>query len=500
MNRLLSKHRHLPVICLLLIVTLIRLFFIVKLNLGDDEAYFWECGQHFDWSYLDHPPMAALISWLFTFILGNNEVGVRLGPLLFSSLFLFLIYRLTYQLFNNYRVSFYSTLLLSIMPIFSVGGIMLAPDAFLSFFWTLAIVLFYTIIKTGKATYWYLLGIVWGLGMLSKYNMGVLPISIGLFLILSPKNRFWFLRIEIWIGLLIGALVFSPVIIWNTLRGFPSLAFHLVERNASFSFSIEPLLIYLVGQLTYLSPLVFILCMASLIYLIKKAFKEKDETSLFIVSMSLPYLLVFSIACSLSPTAKPHWPAMGYIPLFCAIPWLWEKEWKFEQWWKKIFKPLPVLLTAFAITFVFLTQTLYPIMEIDPELDMTNELYGWPEAGERIQKEYDRLSKEAPTIVFTKRYNVASQVSFYTPGNIPAYSITGYSEQQDLWERGSLDKLPKGAYGIYVANTRYKPGNLNDFNFASFKELPPVIVKRGGKIVRKIYIIIYTDYLGKKAS
>jgi hypothetical protein len=134
---------------------------------------------------------------------------------------------------------------------------------------------------------------------------------------------------------------------------------------------------------------------------------------------------------------------------------------------------------------------------MEPRLDMTNDLYGWPEAGRKIQAEYDRLSQEKPTAVFTTRYNVAAQVAFYTRDHLAAYSITGYNEQYDFWERGTLDQLPEGANGIYVANSRYKPIAMVSSNFESSKTLPPVIVKRRGRVVRKIYIFLCYNYLGK---
>lgn len=497
MKKSLLKNQHSPFIILIIVLIGIRTFFGSYLNLGDDEAYYWEWGQHLDWSYLDHPPMTAWMGRLFSSIFGNSEIGTRLGPILFSIIFLYLIYTLTYQLFRDYKFAFRAVLLFAVIPVFSAGSFMLLPDAPLSLFWLLAVSVFYRIIITGNGRHWVILGIVWGLGMLSKYNMVLLPICIGLFLIFSDKQRFWLKRFEMWFGFLLGILVFAPVILWNIYRGFPSLALHLVERNDGFSLSFEPFMIFLTGQLAYLSPLVFIIALVAIVSIFKVAIRDKDERSLFLICMSVPYLLIFSIACSLSPTTKPHWPAMGYIVIFCSLPWLWGKKWHLNVWWKKIFSFRPVIVTAAVVTTVLLTQTLYPVIETDPALDMTNELYGWPEAGEQIQREFNRLSKDAKTVVFTQRYNVASQVAFYTPDHISAYSITSYNEQYDYWKRGTLDDLPIGSSGIYVANSRYKPLDVSKFSFESNEALPPIIVKRKGKIVRKIYLFLCTHYLGK---
>ncbi len=379
---LISRHRRFLV--LLLSITAVRLFFAVYLRLVDDEAYYWEWGQHLDWSYLDHPPMTGWIGWLFSSIFGHNEFGVRIGPVLIAGLFLVLIYQLTRRLYGDDRIAFRAALLFSVIPLFSIGSFMLLPDAPLSLFWLLSLVIFYRIVENGNGNLWFALGAVWGLGMLSKYNMFALPGCIGLFLVLSARHRYWLLRIKTWLGLLLGLLIFAPVIYWNISRGFPSLKYHLLERNQGFQFTWEPVQIFLAGQLGYISPLAFFAALVVLYQLGKMAFREKDEKALFLFTMAVPYLLVFSIAAALSPTGKPHWPSMGYTTLFCALPWFWEKKWRSGGWWMKILHPAPVIVLSSAITVLILAQSIYPVMKMEPHLDVTNELYGWPEAGRQI--------------------------------------------------------------------------------------------------------------------
>ncbi|MFH2132947.1 MAG: hypothetical protein ABIK68_21390, partial [bacterium] len=209
-----------------------------------------------------------------------------------------------------------------------------------------------------------------------------------------------------------------------------------------------------------------------------------------------PYLLVFSLACVLSPTAKPHWPAMGYTTLFCALPWFWEKKWRLQRWWMKAVHPVPVIALSAAFTLLLLTQSIYPVIKMEPRLDMTNELYGWPEAGRQIQVEYDRLSREHRTVVFTRRLNMAAPVCFYTPGHIPAYSITDVHEQYDIWGRGTLADLPRGSSGIYVADSRYTPGKLERYGFKRVEALPPIEVVRAGRVVRRFFLFRLFDYQG----
>ena len=490
--------RHRPFIILLIAATIVRLFFAVYLRLGDDEAYYWEWGQYPDLSYLDHPPMIGWIGGLFSAIFGNNEFGARFGPLLMSTLFLVLVYRFAYWLYKDDSIAFRVGLLFTLIPLFTAGSFMLLPDAPLSLFWLASLMVFYRITVTGNGNLWLLLGVVWGLGMLSKYNMFSLPGCIALFLLLSARHRFWFLRLKMWLGLGLGLLIFSPVVIWNIQRGFPSLTYHVMERNKGMSFDWEPVQIYLAGQFGYLSPLVFIAALVILWQLGRMAFREKDEKALFLFTMAFPYILVWSVAVAVSPTGKPHWPAMGYIPLFCALPWFWKVRWQAGNWWMKVLHPIPVLALAGFVTAVILAQSLYPVIRMDPRLDLTNDLYGWPETAKVVQQEYDRLSKEAPTIIITRRLNMAAPLRFYMPGNIPGYSLSHVNEQYDVWGRGSLDNHPRGGNAVYVADSRFTPGKMERYGFKRIEALPPIDVIRAGRVVKQFFVFRFIDFKGQK--
>jgi len=91
---------------------------------------------------------------------------------------------------------------------------------------------------------------------------------------------------------------------------------------------------------------------------------------------------------------------------------------------------------------------------------------------------------------------MAAPVCFYTPNHIPAYSITAVNEQYDIWGRGTLASIPRGANGIYVADSRYTPGNVKQYGFKRAEALPPIEVIRAGKVVRRFFLFRLYDYQG----
>src|SRR5208282_1165291 len=88
---------------LLIGATLVRLLFIATTEIANGEAYY------------DHPPLIAWLTWLTTQF-SHNSFAIRLGPVLYSTLFGFLVYRLGERLFSP-RAGFIAVAIVTAMPI-----------------------------------------------------------------------------------------------------------------------------------------------------------------------------------------------------------------------------------------------------------------------------------------------------------------------------------------------------------------------------------------------
>ncbi|HZQ39979.1 MAG TPA: glycosyltransferase family 39 protein, partial [Rhizomicrobium sp.] len=64
----------------------LRLVMAALLPLSADEAYYWLWSRHLAAGYYDHPPAIALVIRFGTLLLGDSELGVRLGGVLLSIL------------------------------------------------------------------------------------------------------------------------------------------------------------------------------------------------------------------------------------------------------------------------------------------------------------------------------------------------------------------------------------------------------------------------------
>lgn len=302
---------------LLIIITLSLLLHVFCMTTSDllvEEAYYWNYGQHLDFSYLDHPPMVALLIRLFTTVFGLHDVSVRLASLLCWFLTMFFSYKLTALIQRHAAI--YSIMFLSVLPFFFCQTLVITPDLPLIVCWSASLYCLYRALVLNEAHYWYLAGIWLGLGMLSKYTIVLLGLAALFYTTITPSARFWFKRKEPYIAVLIAALVFSPVIYWNATHEWVSFLFQSKRRFASTT-SMD--LHYLLGLVFFfITPLgVF-----SLWELLKKNSLDADYDAPNIKRFMRIFILVpllFFAFFSLNHEVNLNW--IG--PLFLAlIPWL----------------------------------------------------------------------------------------------------------------------------------------------------------------------------------
>ena len=181
---------------------LLRLFVIAKIGLGDDEVYHWVWAQHLSLSYYDHPPLVTYIIWFLTKLFGDTAFVVHLEALCSVILFTLILYFWAKEIYSE-KEAIMGTLLIIFVPIFFVGGVIVAPDSPLSVFWVLTLYLVYRALRENKNLYWYTAGITAGFACLSKYNGFFLPFLILLYLIFSPQHRFWLRKKEPYLAFLL---------------------------------------------------------------------------------------------------------------------------------------------------------------------------------------------------------------------------------------------------------------------------------------------------------
>ncbi len=453
---------------LIVIIAVLRLKYITGnlLDLATEEAQYWNWSRHLDWSYYSKGPMIAYLIFLFTKLAGNTVFAIRLGAVVISTILTYITYHFTKQLFNNKRIGFFSALVINIIPLFSVGAIIMTTDTPLLLFWALTVYLVYFAIANNTSWCWYLAGISFGLGMLSKYTMAVLLPALLLFFWFSKEYRIWLKRKEMYLSLVIGLLVFSPVIYWNCSQGWVS-ARHILglsKVSQGMQVSVLNVLDYLGSQIGILTPWIF----AGLVYAwwvsIKPPYRTSNQPAKFpayfyLWCTSAPIFILFLLK-SIQGKVLANWAAPAYYTGLILTIAVIDKKYRdtISEKRKKniaIYTWSSMLITTLLVLAVHNPDYVAKLhVPMKAKYDLTNRLRGWKTLGNEVSGVYSELSNDTtrlPVFLFSDSYQVASELSFYVSGQPETYCINlgRRMNQYDIWD--GWDKLI-GQNAVFVVD------------------------------------------------
>ncbi|MDR3256161.1 MAG: glycosyltransferase family 39 protein [Endomicrobium sp.] len=493
-----------------IVSTALRFLIIGKIGLTIDEAHYWVYTKFLDFSYFGHPPFIAYLIKASTLIFGNNEFAVRFPTVLIFFFVCWIFFICAKKLYNE-RTAFIGVLLLNILPVFSfLGSIITVPDSPLALFWISASLIFIILIETNNKNYWYLIGIITGLAMLSKYNGILIPFSIFMFLILSPTHRFWFKRKEPYFALIISILMFLPVIIWNIENNWASFGFQLNHGfgNSMPKFSFAFLIRAIGAQAGYVSPLLFLVFIIAVFLCVKEVCQRKDRTPLIIACFSLPVLLLFNTIATFNEIL-PHWTAMGYLILSIYVAHLTLKFWhikgfrvySYVAWGLALFMIILALLHVFyrivPIEKFLQQEQIEKIRHGIPEperIDITNEVYGWKEVGNEIKRILNSYPPKERPFIFTYKSYLASQLAASVP-KLRVFCISDKFNAYDIWQKNLIPLKHKN--GLFICNDYFfsdpkeRYGNKAFTSYTDIEEFP---VYRNGRKIKNFFFTLCKSF------
>jgi 4-amino-4-deoxy-L-arabinose transferase-like glycosyltransferase len=322
-----------------------RLVFAGFTGLGIDESYMVAASHRFDWSYFDHP----LASWwleLFSRRLfgGDAPIVVRLPFVLLSAISSWLLYRLTDRLYGG-GAAFWAVAAYSVSPVFSLAfGCWVLPDgpldaALLAF--ALALTKAAGIGGPVQPRWWLAAGLFAGLALLSKYNAVLTLAGAGLFVFTDAPARRQLLRWELWAGVLIAALMFSPVLFWNAAHGWASFAYQGGRATGARVHMLAPLTIW-GGEALYVLPWIWLPQILLLAGALRRGPAARRGWMLAMLAV-IPILLFALIGIWSSTKILYHWATPGYLLLF---PLLGDVLARRPVWWRNSVARLTAVLLA----------------------------------------------------------------------------------------------------------------------------------------------------------
>lgn len=188
--------------------SILPVFISSSVSLDVSEGINW--GHEWQWGYYKHPPLSSWILYSFYKLFGH------IGPYLLSQLYvlltLVLIYQLGKKIWSPTTTLIGSALTLAVLY-YTYPSLEFNHNVAQFPIWAGLYLAFYQSLTQNRLRDWILLGVVGGLGMLTKYTVIFLLIPMALYLVL-PKQWPLLRQPKPWIAVFVMLTVFAPHLYW----------------------------------------------------------------------------------------------------------------------------------------------------------------------------------------------------------------------------------------------------------------------------------------------
>lgn len=490
------------------VFTAIRILYVQygPLVLLQDETYFWDWSRHLGLSYFDQGPMVAYIIAAFTSLLGDTQLGVRMGAVVCYAVTTIIFYVITRDIYKSPRAGFITAFIFSLIPSSSAGAIIITYYSPMIVIYPLLIYTLYKIITTNRGPLWLLVGFLLGLGLLTHIMFWFYSFMVVLYVALSPGARKWLKSPSFYFGVATALAMSIPVLYWNATHDWAMFKHALGLGGITVEREFEPLKVFefLGGQFGIITP--FILIPLAYVYwlIIKRGFREHDEFSRMIFYTSAPIFILISLM-ALRGRAEANWPTLGYIGPFIVFggfidALMGRLSGKRRQWfwiYTVVTLTFLVMMTALAYNAGVIWKLSPKGLAADPDRDPTNGLRGWDALGKRVGEIYREMGGGERVFIFTMEYGEASELAFYVPGQPEVTTLRFWrrKSQYDYWPPDKSSLVGKDAIYVYRCHSLECPESLGPEIAAEFSRVDPpervIIYKEGSNqtIIRKIFLV-----------
>ena len=386
-----------------------------------DELYYFACARHLDWGYVDHPPMIAVLAALVRVMFGESYLAARLLSALAAGGTVLLVGDTTCELGGGRWARLLAQARAATTPVYLALFSIFTMNAFDVLVWAALMRIVARILNGGNERLWLPFGVIAGLGLLNKLDVGLLGAALAVGLVLA-----W--RVDVvrtpwvWIGLAIALGLFVPHVIWQAHHGWPTREFVANAQRAKIAY-LGPLG-FVGSQFRDVGPVGFTLALAGLGWLLvaprARPFRPIGWAILIV-------LVVFAASIS-----KPYYFSPALTGLFAAAGVAME-GWtagRFARPARATTLALVLLILAVApLAKPLLSEEVYvryaAALGITPTGDERNRLgrlpqlfadmHGWRELAEAVAKVAATLppDERARVCVYGSNYGEAGAIDFF---------------------------------------------------------------------------------------
>jgi hypothetical protein len=410
------------------IITLVHMTTNGRYGFFRDELQFLSDARHLDWGFVSYPPLTPYLERIGLEIFGLSLVGLRLFSVLAQAAAIVVTGLMARELGGGRLAQGTAALAVALSPLPFFEGTQFQYGTFDYLWWVLVAYFTIRLLKTENPRWWLPIGVVIGLGLMTKYTICFFVLALLGGFLLTRARRFllswWLLG-----GVGIAVLIFLPNLIWQVRHDFISYHFlHSIHvrdialgRGNQFIFKQ-----FFVCANVYASPLwiagIFCFLHSSRyrplawMYIVPLAFFLSVRGIYYYVAPAYPMLI------AMGATAGERWVA--------TLSKLWRRVVKI------VFFQGIAIAGAYTFAIVLPLATSGPLMHFALEQnDALREEIGWPELVKTVAGIRDSLSSEQQVSMGVIVGNYGEQGAIEMLG--PAYHLPPpISLTNSAWLRG----------------------------------------------------------------
>jgi hypothetical protein len=470
----------------------LRLVAATSVGFGDSEALYACYALHPQAAYLDHPGLVGLLARGIGAGHAPSPLVAHVVTSVLATALPWLAAAAARAAGATWAAALSAGVAIAVVPEIAVGLFALTPDLLLAFGWLGALGLSAAALRapanSARATACFL-GAGLAAGVASAAKVSALTLIAALAVVYATRPARPHARtVWPWAGLLAGIVVLLPVAMFEADHGWPMLRHRLVDTQEDAGFSLRNLAAVPLGQLAYLSPLMVV----AAVFVARDVWKRRHDgdpvTALLGITFLVPLATLLPL-CLWSRSAEPHWLAPAFLSLALHAA-----------------RHAPVLGRRFAIACVATSMSLVlalhawvlvpalaqvvPDSAYDPRYDLANELYGWPDAVERVRKvaeaEATSTYQRGDIIAVGPHWTVCAQLHAHLQKFIPVGCDTPIPDDFDDWL--SRERWRAADVLLFVTDNRFDVDVREAFPNRVVTKERVIDVKRGGRVVREFKI------------
>ena len=482
-----SRHRSLEraLLWISAVLLVLRVYASRILGYGDGEALYAVYALHPAPSYLDHPGLIGALAGL----LGDGGAPTPRTAHAWTAVFATTVpfaVLLSARLAGAPRHRAVEVALVAALtPELAVGLFGFTPDLPLAILWLLCMGLTLFSLRRPRGdrradAALLAAGVCGGLAAAAKLpGLALLP-----WIALSATGR----RpgLVVFGSVLLGISVVSPVALHEAASGFAMFRHRFVSTQQTAGFSFRNIAALGLGQIGYLSPLVFGAAWASARGVIRRRSVDPVARALFVLFALTAAPLVG--LCVWSRVAEPHWVAPAYLPL--AVAWG-RRPAALPSWLRD--NLLRVAAAFVAVVHLYVLTDIFPRLagaSYDGRYDLANDMRMFPAAAGMLRAELLVAARgDRRVVVVAPHWTIAAQLAGVLPSGTLITTAGGSSSADgdfprwvSAWTRDRADAV------LFVSDDRFGTGASEHLTARPTEGRASFTLARGGRPVRRLQL------------